>query len=69
MINLIGRGKVKSLAKELGKAFRAFQEGLYGGKGEGEISESDEELRRRIRELENELIRLRRKLEETRRSE
>ncbi|RLF15254.1 MAG: hypothetical protein DRJ66_04680 [Thermoprotei archaeon] len=64
LINLIGKGKVKSLAKELGEAFRAFQEGLYG-REIGEKEESEEELKKRIKELEAEVAMLKAKLEES----
>ncbi len=62
LINLMGRGKVKSLAKELGEAFRAFQEGLYGKKVSEE--ESEEDLKKKIQELEAEVARLKAKLKE-----
>ena len=68
LINLIGRGRVKSLAKELGEAFRAFQEGLYGRTTseptERRPPEEKEEIKKRIQELEEEIAQLKRKLEE-----
>mgnify|MGYP000710488330 CR=1 FL=1 len=63
LINLLGKGKIRDLAKELGEAFRAFREGLYGSSAT-KSEESEEELRERIRELEEELARLKRKLVE-----
>ena len=63
LINLLGRGKIRDLAKELGEAFRAFREGLYGS-STTKSEESEEELKKRIRELEEELAKLRQKLEE-----
>jgi len=68
LINLLGRGKIRDLAKELGEAFRAFREGLYGTKV-AESEESEEELKKRIKELEEELARLKRRLEERNESE
>ncbi len=57
LINLIGRGRIKDLAKELGEAFRAFQEGLYGGRKEEDLGE-------KVKQLEAELERLRRRMKE-----
>lgn len=63
LINLLGRGRIRDLAKELGEAFRAFREGLYGS-GVAKSKENEKELREKIKELEEELAKLRQKLEE-----